>query len=57
MAQAIGYVLAAIGPLLIGYLYDFTHMWTIPLMTLIIVTALLMLFGVYAGRDRYVYEN
>ncbi|MCQ6277153.1 MFS transporter [Bacillus sp. V3B] len=57
MAQAIGYVLAAIGPMFIGYLYDFTHLWTIPLITLMIVTALLILFGVYAGRDQYVYEN
>ena len=55
MSQAIGYILAAVGPLFIGYLYDFTHLWTIPLITLIIVTVLLMLFGVFAGRDKYVY--
>jgi MFS transporter, CP family, cyanate transporter len=54
MAQSIGYVLAAIGPLFIGFLYDFTHMWTLPLITLIIITGLMILFGVYAGRDRYV---
>ncbi len=54
MAQSIGYVLAAVGPLFIGFLYDLTHMWTLPLITLIIITGLMILFGVYAGRDRYV---
>ena len=54
MSQSIGYILAAIGPLFIGFLYDFTHLWTLPLITLIIITGLMMVFGVFAGRDRYV---
>nr|WP_246439454.1 MFS transporter [Bacillus benzoevorans] len=55
MSQSIGYVLAAAGPLFIGYLYDLTHLWNPPLITLMLVTILLIFFGVYAGRDRYVY--
>ena len=31
MAQSIGYILAAVGPILIGSLFDFTHTWTVPL--------------------------
>ncbi|WP_010532091.1 CynX/NimT family MFS transporter [Lentibacillus jeotgali] len=54
MAQALGYTLAAAGPMFIGYLYDVTHEWTIPLMTLIGVAFIVMIFGMGAGRDRYV---
>ncbi|SHF90117.1 CynX/NimT family MFS transporter [Ornithinibacillus halophilus] len=54
MAQALGYVFAAIGPIFIGYLYDVTHVWTIPLITLIVVSLLVALFGMAAGRNKYV---
>ncbi|WP_066074304.1 CynX/NimT family MFS transporter [Neobacillus soli] len=54
MAQSTGYILAAVGPLFIGYLFDKTHMWTIPLITLIITSVLVMLFGMLSGRNRYV---
>jgi len=54
MAQSTGYILAAIGPLFIGFLYDYTHMWTIPLITLIIISCVVMLFGMLSGRDQYV---
>ncbi|MGI8387656.1 CynX/NimT family MFS transporter [Robertmurraya sp. P23] len=54
MAQSTGYVLAAVGPLFIGYLYDLTHAWTIPLIMLIVVSVILTVFGMLSGRDRYV---
>ncbi|MEW8988115.1 MAG: MFS transporter, partial [Bacillus sp. (in: firmicutes)] len=54
MAQSTGYVLAAIGPLFIGYLYDLTHAWTVPLVLLIVVSIILTVFGMLSGRDRYV---
>lgn len=54
MAQSTGYILAAAGPLFIGYLFDKTHMWTIPLYTLIIVSGIVMLFGMLSGRNRYI---
>ncbi|WP_026568506.1 CynX/NimT family MFS transporter [Bacillus sp. UNC41MFS5] len=54
MAQSTGYILAAVGPLFMGFLYDYTHMWTIPLFTLIIISFVVMLFGMMSGRDKYV---
>jgi len=54
MAQSTGYVLAAIGPLFIGYLYDMTQSWTVPLILLIVVSVFLTVFGMFSGRDRYV---
>lgn len=57
MAQSIGYLIAACGPIFIGYLYDVTRAWTIPLITLIGVTILVLIFGLKAGQDRFVLEN
>ncbi|WP_160725833.1 CynX/NimT family MFS transporter [Bacillus sp. USDA818B3_A] len=54
MVQSTGYILAAIGPLLIGYLYDMTHLWTIPLIALTAISVVLMIFGMLSGRNRYV---
>jgi len=54
MAQSTGYILAAAGPMFIGYLFDYTHLWTIPLITLIIISVVVMLFGMLSGRDQYV---
>ncbi|QKY69975.1 MFS transporter [Lentibacillus sp. CBA3610] len=56
MAQSLGYTLAAVGPMFIGYLYDVTHQWTVPLITLIVVAILVMSFGMGAGRNRYVLD-
>lgn len=57
MAQSIGYLIAACGPIFIGYLNDLTQAWTWPLITLITITLLVMFFGVRAGQDRYVFEE
>ena len=54
MTQSTGYILAAIGPLLIGYLYDMTHVWTIPLIALTVVSVVLTVFGMMSGRNQYV---
>ncbi|KAA1183427.1 CynX/NimT family MFS transporter [Paenibacillus sp. B2(2019)] len=54
MAQSTGYMLAAIGPILIGYLYDMTQVWTIPLITLIVISGVVTMFGMLSGRDKYV---
>lgn len=56
MAQSIGYSLAAIGPVCIGLLYDLTNTWKVPLIVLIMIAVLVILFGMGAGRDRYVLE-
>ncbi len=54
MAQALGYLLAAIGPMFIGFLFDVTHAWTVPLYILIGIAILVAVFGFGAGRDKYV---
>ncbi|GAA0437883.1 CynX/NimT family MFS transporter [Lentibacillus halophilus] len=56
MAQSFGYLLAAIGPVFIGYLYDVSGSWTIPLTTVITAAILVIIFGSLAGRDRYVFD-
>jgi MFS transporter, CP family, cyanate transporter len=54
MAQAIGYSLAAIGPLAIGVLYDWSGGWDLPLAALVAVTGPLLAMGWAAGRARTV---
>src|SRR5699024_2368853 len=56
MAQSLGYLLAAIGPIFIGYLYDLTGTWAVPLTTMIGVSLIVMVFGSFAGRDKYVLD-
>ncbi|MWV42486.1 MFS transporter [Paenibacillus sp. HJL G12] len=54
MAQSIGYLLAAMGPALIGYLHDATNSWTLPLLILVAASVLLLVVGWGAARDRFV---
>jgi MFS transporter, CP family, cyanate transporter len=54
MAQSVGYVLAAFGPLVLGVVHEATGGWTIPLLLLIVALVPQALNGVLAGRDRYV---
>ncbi|SDK50551.1 MFS transporter, CP family, cyanate transporter [Paenibacillus sp. OK060] len=54
MAQSIGYLLAAIGPALIGYLHDATNSWDMPLFILLGASVLLLLAGMGAARNRFV---
>ncbi|GGB60113.1 putative transporter YycB [Lentibacillus populi] len=56
MAQSLGYLLAAIGPIFIGYLYDITNSWNVPLLTLLGLTLIVVIFGSLAGRDKYVLD-
>lgn len=57
MAQAIGYLVAALGPIFMGLLYDLTNDWTIPLIVLMIITCLVILFGLSSSRDQYVLDH
>ena len=51
MSQSAGYLFAAVGPILIGFIFDLTKSWTNALLVLIALTLLLILFGLKAGRD------
>lgn len=57
MAQSIGYLLAAIGPILIGFLFDQTHSWTLPLIVLGAVTIMMITAGLGAGRNQFVIQG
>lgn len=50
MAQAIGYTVAALVPILIGFIHDLTHAWTWPLLLMIAMSALQLAMGYLAGR-------
>ena len=54
MAQSVGYLLAATGPLIFGWLHDLTHSWTLPLLALVVVTLILLGAGLGAGRNTVV---
>ncbi|OMF65226.1 MFS transporter [Paenibacillus sp. FSL R5-0766] len=54
MAQSIGYLLAAIGPALIGYLHDATNSWHLPLFILLGASVLLFIVGIGAASNRVV---
>jgi CP family cyanate transporter-like MFS transporter len=54
MAQSVGYLLAALGPMLFGYLHDVTHSWTTPLLILVGAILLLFIFGLGAAKDRQI---
>lgn len=54
MAQSLGYLLAAVGPMLIGYMHDFTGGWKTSLLILSGVVVLLFIFGMGAAKPGYV---
>lgn len=54
MAQFIGYLGAAAGPLLIGILHDVTSSWTLPMALLSISSLLVMVFATLAGCRRFI---
>ncbi|MGN7309105.1 MFS transporter, partial [Bacillus subtilis] len=54
MSQSVGYLLAATGPILFGLLHDITASWNPPLLLLLVVSALLLLSGLGASRNRTV---
>jgi CP family cyanate transporter-like MFS transporter len=54
MAQGAGYSLASLGPLLVGVLHDATHSWAPTGVLFCVIAVLATLFGLGAGRTRYV---
>ncbi|MGD0439750.1 MAG: MFS transporter [Acidimicrobiales bacterium] len=52
MAQGVGYLIAAVGPTLVGALYDIAHSWSLPLAVLLGLLALQAGAGYLAARDR-----
>ncbi|MCJ2139440.1 hypothetical protein MKL20_05320, partial [Methylobacterium sp. E-066] len=56
MAQFIGYVGAAFGPLLVGLLHEATGAWSAPMCLLVVASLLVMAFATRAGRSRFIGE-
>ncbi|GAB6991436.1 CynX/NimT family MFS transporter [Paenibacillus pini] len=57
MAQSIGYLLAAAGPLLFGFVHDLTNSWTSAIVLLIVASVIYMLAGLGAGSNRFIGEE
>ena len=54
MAQGFGYILAAAGPIGMGALHSFSGGWTVPIIALLCVYAVLFAVSVLAARDGFV---
>ncbi|MFG2317146.1 CynX/NimT family MFS transporter [Streptomyces tendae] len=54
MAQSVGYLVAAAGPLLLGILHDATDSWTLPLTVLALLGIATAVAGHGAGQDRHI---
>ncbi|MGO8721620.1 MAG: CynX/NimT family MFS transporter [Acidimicrobiales bacterium] len=52
MAQGVGYLIAAVGPTLLGALYDLAHTWSLPLAVLLGLLGFQAIFGYLAALDR-----
>ncbi|HTU15205.1 MAG TPA: MFS transporter [Solirubrobacterales bacterium] len=57
MAQAVGYTIAAAGPLLVGTLHGVTGGWNLPLFTLGAFVVVILVAGRIATEDRYVEDD
>lgn len=53
-AQSFGYLLAAVGPVLFGYLHDLSNSWHLPNMLFLISSVLLCFFALYSARNKYI---
>lgn len=56
MSQSLGYLLAAFGPILVGFAHDLAGSWTIPLAGLVVLAIMQSLVGYQAGRNKTVSE-
>lgn len=54
MAQSIGYLLAATGPFLFGFLHDMTQTWRLSLIVLLGLTIVLLVVGLNAGKKQVI---
>ena len=54
MAQSIGYLLAASGPFVFGFLHDVTNTWIISLVVLLGLTVVLLFAGLVASQDKVI---
>jgi CP family cyanate transporter-like MFS transporter len=51
MAQAIGYTMAAVVPIVIGFIHDLTQGWELPLLLMIALAVMQLAMGYLSGRQ------
>jgi CP family cyanate transporter-like MFS transporter len=56
MSQGLGYVIAALGPLAVGAVHDATGNWSAPAVFMLVVSVVMLVPGLGAGRDRTIGE-
>lgn len=56
MAQTLGYLVAAAGPLAFGAFHDATGSWTPTVAGLIVISIALAILGFFSGRNRFIGE-
>lgn len=56
MAQAVGYILAACGPIGFGYVRQITGSWNIPLILLLVIIILLTAAGLAVDKRRTIFD-
>ena len=54
MVQSVGYLIAAMGPLLFGIIHDFSHNWNIVLIGLVLTGSAQVVLGWKAGKNKTV---
>lgn len=54
MTQGVGYLVASLGPLVVGVLHGMTGGWTASMAFLLVGLLIQMVVGLFAGRDRFV---
>ena len=52
MVQCIGYLMASIGPILIGYIYQITLNWNIPIFICLFCSVVIMFLSILAGSPK-----
>lgn len=57
MAQSLGYLLAAVGPVLVGGLQDITGSWTLPLSMMALFAIVMLIMGIASGKNKQVSGN
>ena len=56
MSQSAGYLFAALGPIVTGFIFDIQSSWTMPLIIFIALIAFLAVCGMFAGSSKTVNE-
>ena len=55
--QSIGYLIAAVGPLFMGYLYDATQSWTVGIITLLVMSVGVFIFGYPSAKNKVIEDD